>query len=113
MAALAYVLLPVSGLVAYLKGGSPRTRFHGLQAVALGLTWPVALYACTYVSPGATQAGWAAGGLVWLGFLVATAFGGNPRIPFLGRMLQRAARADPRAAMSDGAERSGPASEEG
>ena len=97
MAALAYLLLPVSGLFAYLKGASQRTRFHGLQAISLGLAWPLALYACTYAGPGATQIAWAVGALVWIGLLVATAFGANPRVPGLGGALWRAAALDPRA----------------
>ncbi|HEY7876484.1 MAG TPA: hypothetical protein VIG64_15320 [Actinomycetota bacterium] len=96
MAALAYLFLPVSGLFAYLTGTTPRARLHGLQAVVLGLTWPVALYACTYVSAGATQACWIGGALVWLAFMVAAALGADPRIPFLGKGLARVARADPR-----------------
>lgn len=97
MAALAYLLLPVSGLFAYLKGSTQRMRFHGLQAIALGLLWPVALYACTYAGPGATQVAWAAGALVWIALLVATAAGANPRAPALGPALWRAAAHDPRA----------------
>ena len=95
MAALAYVLLPVTGLIAYLKGPSRRMRFHGLQAIAIGLLWPVVLYACTYAGPGATQAAFALGGIVWLGFLVLAAFGLNPRVPLLGPALWRAAAEDP------------------
>jgi uncharacterized membrane protein len=97
VAALAYLLLPVTGLVAYLKGTTSRVRFHGLQAIALGLAWPVALYACTYATPGVTQVCWAVGALVWLGFMIATALGTNPRIPLVGATLVRAARVDPRA----------------
>lgn len=96
MAALAYLLLPVSGLAAYLMGRSPRTRWHGLQAVALGLVWPAALYACTYLTPGATQLCALAGVVAWIGFLAATAFGLDPRIPLAGKYLQRAAWEDPR-----------------
>jgi uncharacterized membrane protein len=98
MAALAYVLLPVSGLFAYLKGSSQRVRFHGLQAVAFGLLWPLALYACTYAGPGVTQAGWAAGALIWVALILATAFGANPRVPGLGGALWRAGAHDPRRA---------------
>ena len=95
MAALAYIVLPVTGLVAYLKGSTRRVRFHGLQAIAIGLLWPLALFGCTYIGPGATQAAFALGGLVWLGFLVAAGFGANPRIPILGAGLWRAAAGDP------------------
>jgi uncharacterized membrane protein len=95
VAALAYVLLPVTGLVAYLKGSSQRARFHGLQAIAIGLLWPVALYACTYAGPGATQAAFALGGIAWLAWLVLAAFGLNPRLPLLGPALWRAAAGDP------------------
>jgi uncharacterized membrane protein len=95
VAALAYLLLPVTGLVAYLKGSSRRVRFHGLQAIAIGLLWPLALYACTYAGPGATQAAFAIGGVVWVGFLASSAFGLTPRIPLLGPVLWRAAAGDP------------------
>jgi uncharacterized membrane protein len=97
VAALAYLLLPVTGLAAYLTGKSERVRFHGLQAIALGLAWPAALYGCTYLTPGATQACAVAGAALWLGFLVTTALGLNPRIPVAGNYLQRAAAEDPRA----------------
>jgi uncharacterized membrane protein len=107
VAALAYVLLPVSGLAAYLTGRSPRVRFHGLQAVTLGLAWPVALYACTYVTPGATQVCALVGAVVWLGFLLATALGLDPRIPLAGRYLEEAARDDPKAAPETNGEEPG------
>jgi uncharacterized membrane protein len=96
VAALAYLLLPVSGIAAYLTSRSSRVRFHGLQAVALGLAWPAALYACTYLSPGATQVCALLGGTTWLGFLLTAAFGLDPRLPVVGRYLQRAAAEDPR-----------------
>ena len=96
MAALAYALLPVSGLAAYLAGKSARVRFHGLQAVTLGLVWPAALYVCTYLTPGATQLCALGGAMVWIGFLVAAALGRDPRIPVAGRYLERVARDDPR-----------------
>jgi uncharacterized membrane protein len=95
VAALAYLLPPLTGLVAYFRGGSPRVRFHGLQSVALGLVWPAALFACTYVTPGATQAGFAVGALAWLALLVTTALGRDPRLPGIGRVLWRVAAEDP------------------
>jgi uncharacterized membrane protein len=97
VAALAYLFLPVSGLIAYLKGSSTRVRWHGLQAITLGLVWPLALYACTYVGPGATQAVFAVGALAWVAFGLLAAFGMNPRLPLLGGALRRAAAHDPRA----------------
>ena len=107
MAALAYVLLPISGLLAYLKGPTQRIRFHGLQAITLGLVWPLALYACTYVGPGATQVAFAVGALVWVGTAVASAFGVNARIPGVGPLLWRAAAGDPRAVPGEGASNQG------
>jgi hypothetical protein len=96
VAALAYVLLPLSGLAAYLSGKSARVRFHGLQAVTLGLVWPAALYGCTYLTPGATQVCAVVGAAAWLGLLGTTAFGLDPTIPVAGRYLRRAAQEDPR-----------------
>jgi uncharacterized membrane protein len=113
VAALAYVLLPVTGLFAYLKGSSQRARFHGLQAIVIGLAWPVVLYACTYAGPGATQAGFVVGGLVWVGFGVTTAFGLNPRIPVVGATLWRAAAPDPLAVPGRPGERETESTESG
>jgi uncharacterized membrane protein len=98
VAALVYLLLPLSGLAAYLLGGDQRIRFHGLQAIALGLLWAVALVAASALSPRTTKFVFGAGALLWLGLMVGAALGRSARIPFLGRALERVAREDPRAA---------------
>lgn len=87
MATFAYLLLPITGLVALLSGRDARTRFHGLQAISLGLLWPVALYAAALGPSVAVQAVFVAGALVWLVFLFGTALGRDPRLPGLGRLL--------------------------
>ncbi len=97
MAALPYLLLPVSGLIAYFGAGSERVRFHGLQAVVWGSLWPTALYVCSWVTPGATQVAFVLGVLGWLVLMLAAAVGRDVRIPFVGRRLQRAAAVSPRA----------------
>ena len=94
MAALAYVLLPVSGLLAYSLGSTPRLRFHGLQAVVLGFIWPLALYAGSFVSPVLTQLVFATGIAIWLWLFVATLSGRDPGLPVVGDTLRRAAEAD-------------------
>jgi uncharacterized membrane protein len=98
MAALAYVILPISGLLAYFHGSSARMRFHGLQAIAIGALWPLALYGASAISRRASQAVWIAGGLVWLVFMVLAGAGIDARLPVLGRLLQRAAARSPKAA---------------
>jgi uncharacterized membrane protein len=95
MAGLAYLLLPVSGLLAYFRGTAARVRFHGLQAILIGLVWPVVLILCSKLTPGATQIAFGAGTLVWLGFMVLTSAGRNPSLPFVGGPLKRAAEGDP------------------
>jgi uncharacterized membrane protein len=95
MAALAYVLLPFSGLIAYFLGGTSRVRFHGLQAVILGVVWPVLLYACSAVAAVATQVVFVAGACVWLLFVVGAAAGKDPRLPLIGRACARAVELDP------------------
>ena len=90
-AGLAYLFLPVTGLVAYLTGADPRTRFHGLQAIVVGLLWPVALYVAALGPPALVQFVFVAGALVWLVFLSATLAGRNPRIPGAFRALERVA----------------------
>lgn len=95
MAALAYVLLPVTGLLAYFRGSTERIRWHGLQAIALGAVWPAVLYACAWVSPGATQVAFVAGAVLWLGLLASTALGKDVALPLIGEWLRRAANSVP------------------
>ena len=94
MATLAYVLLPLSGIAAFLGGGSVRTRMHGLQAIVFGTVWPLALYGASEISPGATKAVFLVGALIWGVFLIGTLLGRDPMIPGLRGPLMRAA-ADP------------------
>jgi uncharacterized membrane protein len=98
MAALAYLVPPVTGLVAYLAAHSARTRFHGLQSVLLGVLWPLALYAGALLSPEVTQGAGAAGALAWLVFLGGAAIGKDPRWPLLGGTLRALAENSPRSA---------------
>lgn len=87
VAALAYSLLSVTGLLAFLTAADARVRFHGLQAIAIGLGWALLLYAAAVVSERLTQFVFAAGVLVWLAFLLATLLGRDPKLPLLGRAL--------------------------
>jgi uncharacterized membrane protein len=96
MAALAYVLLPVSGAIAYFNARSARLRFHGLQAISLGLIWPAALYGASQLSRQATQLVWGLGAVVWILLMLLTATGKDVRLPVLGRFLQRAAQESPK-----------------
>jgi hypothetical protein len=97
VAALAYVLPPVSGLLVYLFGSTIRARRHGLQGVVLGVLWPAALYAGALVSPGATQGAALVGAVAWLTLLAGTAAGRDPALPGAGRLLQAWAQTSPRA----------------
>jgi uncharacterized membrane protein len=96
VAVLAYLLLPISGLAAYLLGRDARIRFHGLQAIALGLVWALSLYGASALSPRATRVVFGVGAAAWLGLIVAVALGRRARLPLVGRSLERAARDDPR-----------------
>ncbi|MDP9067649.1 MAG: hypothetical protein M3N53_04765 [Actinomycetota bacterium] len=96
MAALAYLLLPVSGLAAYLLGADARTRFHGLQAILIGLLWPLALYAASSMSAALTRVVFVAGVTVWLLLIVVAASGRDITLPAVGRYLERLSREDPR-----------------
>ena len=96
MAALAYLFPPISGLVAYLRGSTPRLRFHGLQSVLLGLVWPVSLFGFSLVSPGATQVAFAVMTLLWLVALVGAALGRDPGLPGVRGLLAGAAARSPR-----------------
>ena len=91
MTTLAYVLLPLSGIAAFLAGGSVRTRVHGLQAILFGTLWPLALYGASELSAGATKVVFAVGALIWGIFLVGTLIGRDPMIPGLRGVLTRAA----------------------
>jgi uncharacterized membrane protein len=91
VAAFAYVLLPVTGLVAFLKGPSSRMRFHGLQAIVLGAAWPLLLYAATWITTVVTQVVFAVGLLVWMIFIIATAVGRDPGLPLIAGRLRTVA----------------------
>jgi uncharacterized membrane protein len=95
MAAFSYLLLPLTGLIVYFGGRDVRARFHGLQAIAFGLLWALALYGAAAVSPRLTQVLFAAGGLTWAVLFGATALGRDPALPVLGRLLRRAAEGSP------------------
>ncbi|HEX2234759.1 MAG TPA: hypothetical protein VHK89_00645 [Actinomycetota bacterium] len=96
MAGLAYLLPPLTGLLAYFAGTDERARFHGLQSVALGLVWPAAMYAGSWVTPGLAQAGWTVGAVAWLVLLGGAASGRDPRLPWAGSRLRRLAASPPR-----------------
>ena len=89
MAALAYLLLPLSGVVAFFGSSNPRGRFHGAQAIFYGTLWALALWACSAVSPGATQICFVAGSVGWLALMLATSLGKDPQVPLVGRWLAR------------------------
>jgi hypothetical protein len=91
MATLAYVLLPLSGIAAFLGGGSVRTRLHGLQAILFGTVWPLGLYGASSISSTMTKLVFAAGVLIWAVLLVGTLAGRDPIIPGLRGVLRRGA----------------------
>ena len=103
MAGFAYLLLPVTGLIAYFGGGNARARFHGLQAIALGLVWPVLLYAGSFLAAAVTQVVFGVGVLVWLLFLIGALIGRDPKIPGLWTPLSRLAVASVEQRSSTGA----------
>jgi hypothetical protein len=96
VAALAYILPPLTGLAAYFGASSVRTRFHGLQSIVLGVLWPAALYGGSLITPGATQAAAALGGATWLWFVIGAATGRDPQWPLAGKWLRAAASEPPR-----------------
>ena len=87
MAALAYLLPPLSGLLVYSMGRDQRARFHGLQAVVFGFLWPAAVYVGSLTGPTGTRVVFALGALVWIALLGMTALGRDPRLPG-GRRLR-------------------------
>jgi uncharacterized membrane protein len=93
VAALSYLVPPVSGLVAYLQGRSPRVRAHGLQAITFGGLWPAALYGGSALSPSVTRAVFVAGLVVWAGLMISAAFGRDVLLPGLARLAAESVRA--------------------
>lgn len=89
MAALAYVLLPISGALAFLLTSSARVKGHGLQAIVIGTVWPSLLYGASAIAAALTWAVAVLGAVTWLGFLVLTATGRDPKLPVVGDWLFR------------------------
>ena len=100
MAALAYVLLPLSGLIAFLVGATARMRFHGLQAMALGAVWAVAAYVASWIAPMLTAVVFVVGGLVWIALMLAALLGRDLRLPGAAS-LQQVAEAATRSERGD------------
>jgi uncharacterized membrane protein len=94
VAALSYLLLPVTGLLALGFGSETRTRFHGLQSIVFGLVWALALYAASAVSASATKLVFGVGALSWLLLFGATLAGRDPKLPGIGAVLAKAAADD-------------------
>ncbi len=88
MAGLAYLLLPVTGLVAYFSGTTPRIRWHGLQAIVLGAVWPALLYLAAAAAESLVLPLTAGGAAVWLLFLLGAAAGRDPALPWVGPRLR-------------------------
>jgi hypothetical protein len=107
MAAFAYLLPPATGLIAYLAARSARARRHGLQSVAFGALWPLALYAAAAVSARAAQVIFIAGAAVWIGLLALTAAGRDAHLPGTSRWLEFAAASSPRDRPPAGGPRAG------
>lgn len=96
VATLAYLFPPLTGLAVYFVAGSTRERFHGLQAIALGLLSAVSLYAASALSSSVTPYVFAFWVLVWIVLIAASLFGKDASVPLLGTLLRRAAGDDPR-----------------
>ena len=92
MAALAYVVPPLTGLWVFSRGNDVRTRAHGFQSILLGVAWPLALYAGSWITAGATQAVFAAFAVVWLVLIATAARGRGYLIPAVVRWVEEAPR---------------------
>lgn len=92
MAALAYLLPPITGLFALLKGATERTRAHGLQAVLLGVLWPGSLYLVGPLSSGAAAVDFFIWAALWLVLLGSTALGADLLVPPLRERVRRERR---------------------
>jgi uncharacterized membrane protein len=97
VAAIAYLFPPLTGLAVYFVGTSERERFHGLQAIALGLLAAVSLYAASAISSASAPYVFAFWVIVWFVSLFGALIGKDVRVPLLGKLLERAATGDPRA----------------
>ena len=103
MAALAYLLPPLSGLVAYLVAADARVRFHGLQSIVFGSAWVVLVYLSALFSPALTRVAFGLGGFGWLTFLLSTAAGLDVGLPGIAPRLRAAVsyRSDQEDAVGD------------
>jgi uncharacterized membrane protein len=81
MAALAYLLPPVTGLLAFALGRDARVRWHGLQSVLFGALWPTLIYLASLLGPTGTRLAAVLGAVLWAGLLVTTFTGIDPRLP--------------------------------
>ena len=97
MATLAYLFPPLTGLAVYFVADTARERFHGLQAIALGLLAALTLYGASAISSSITPFVFGLWVLMWVALIVTSLIGMDVRIPGLGRLLQRASIDDPRA----------------
>lgn len=93
MAALAYVLLPLSGVIAFLTGATTRVRFHGLQAIGVGTVWAIAAYVTSWVAPVATVVVFVLGSLLWAALIVMALLGRDVRLPGTSLLLRVAEEA--------------------
>ena len=90
MAALAYLLPPVTGLWAFARGADVRTRAHGFQSIVLGALWPIGLYVGSWITPGATQAIFVFFAAAWLALMLSAALGRGPLAMGLARRIAEA-----------------------
>ncbi|MQB00485.1 MAG: hypothetical protein GEU78_09380 [Actinobacteria bacterium] len=75
MAALAYLVPPLTGLWAFTCGTDARAKAHGFQSIVLGTLWPVGLYVGSWITPGATQAIGVLFAVAWLTLILSAALG--------------------------------------
>jgi hypothetical protein len=75
MAALAYLVPPLTGLWAFARGADVRTKAHGFQSIVLGALWPIGLYVGSWITPGATQAIFVIFAAAWLALMLSAALG--------------------------------------
>jgi uncharacterized membrane protein len=89
MAALAYLIPPLTGLWVFLRGDDVPTRAHGFQSIVLGFLWPLALYAGSWITPGATQLVMLFFGIAWLALLLSAGLGRGVLVPAVVERLER------------------------